>query len=80
MRILGRRVLIKVEEPQEQRGSVYIPKIAQRRPQSGVVIAKGDQVESVEVGDRVIYPKFNYETIEGHGILVWERDLVMVLE
>ena len=81
MRILGKRVLVKIQEPQEQRGGIFIPKIAQRRPQEGTVMAVGDEVDTVHVGDRIIFGKFSYQDVEPlGGALVWAKDIEAVLE
>ena len=81
VKLLGARVLVRIEAPQEQRGLIHIPKSAQRKPQEGVVLAVGSDVGDIAVGDRVIFGKFSYQEIpELEGALVWAKDVEAILE
>jgi chaperonin GroES len=73
---LGRRVLLKVPETTGKIGSIHIPESAQRKPQEGEVIAVGDQVRDVQVGDRVLFGRFSGQEYAPYGVVVWERDLI----
>ena len=58
---LGMRVVI---QPLEQEGKtasgLYIPETAKEKPQSGKIVAIGDDEEiKLKVGDRVLYPKYS---------------------
>jgi chaperonin GroES len=57
---LGDRVLVKVQEVKTQTASgIYIPDNAtQEKPTQAEVIAIGNDVEHVNVGDQVVYTKF----------------------
>lgn len=57
---LGDRVLLKVEEAETKTASgIIIPDNAsQEKPTTAEVVAIGNDVEHVAVGDKVIYTKF----------------------
>ena len=57
---LGDRVLVKVQELQTKTASgIYIPDNAsQEKPTQAEVIAIGNDVKDVKVGDNIVYTKF----------------------
>lgn len=71
--MLGDRVLIKVDAPEEKRGSLYIPDTGKDMPQAATVVAVGPGkftengffiTPVCEPGDRVLFPKYSGATIE----------------
>ena len=97
LRPVDERLLIKpVEETEERKiGSIIIPDTASKeRPQIGVVIAIGDDVEKstearkklseiVKVGDRVVYAKYGGTEIkidDEEHLLISRSDLLAVVE
>jgi chaperonin GroES len=67
LKVLGDRVLVKVDPEETTRGGIYLPDSAQEKPQRGSVVAVGEgrRLDSgkvvapdVEVGDRVIFSKY----------------------
>lgn len=67
LKVIGDRVLIKVDEEETTRGGIYLPDSAQEKPQRGTVMAvgEGQRLDSgklaepdVKVGDRVIFSKY----------------------
>ena len=45
------------------------------------MLAVGTEVDTVSVGDRVIFGKFSYQDVEAlEGALVWAKDIEAVLE
>jgi chaperonin GroES len=82
---LGSRVLVRIE-PEETvtKSGLFVPDTAKEKPQRGVVAAIGDDrdVIKVEVGDRVLFPKYTGAEIriEGDDYLIIEStDLLAVL-
>ena len=82
---LGSRVLVRIE-PEETvtKSGLFVPDTAKEKPQRGVVAAIGDDrdVIKVEVGDRVLFPKYTGAEIriEGDDFLIIEStDLLAVL-
>lgn len=82
---LGSRVLVRIE-PEETvtKSSLFVPDTAKEKPQRGVVAAIGDDREmiKVEVGNRVLFPKYTGAEIriEGDDFLIIEgTDLLAVL-
>ncbi len=69
---LGARVVIQpVEEENRTEGGLYIPDTAKEKPQTGIVVAIGDDTEdvkiSVKVGDKVLFPKYTGTEIKIGG-------------
>jgi chaperonin GroES len=82
---LGSRVLVRIE-PEETvtKSGLFVPDTAKEKPQRGVVAAIGDDREmiKVEVGNRVLFPKYTDAEIqiEGDDLLIIEStDLLAVL-
>lgn len=66
---LGARVLIK---PLEQEGrttaGIYVPETAKEKPQTGMVIAIGDDEDiKVQVNDKVLYAKYSGTEVKYNG-------------
>lgn len=56
---LGDRVLVKPDPKGDvKKGSLFIPEMAQSKPQEGTVVAVGAKVEHLKVGDRVLFGKY----------------------
>ncbi|MCS6948832.1 MAG: co-chaperone GroES [Armatimonadota bacterium] len=57
---LGSRVLVQpIEEESRTAGGIFLPDTAKEKPQLGLVVAVGDDEEiKVQVGDKVIFPKY----------------------
>jgi chaperonin GroES len=74
---LGSRVLVRIE-PEETvaKSGLFVPDTAKEKPQRGVVAAIGDDrdVIKVEVGDRVLFPKYTGAEIriDGDDFLIIE--------
>ena len=67
LKVLGDRVLVKVDPEETTRGGIYLPDSAQEKPQRGTVVAIGEgrRLDSgklvdpeLKVGDRVIFSKY----------------------
>ena len=67
LKVVGDRVLIRIDAEEETRHGIILPDSAKQKPQRGTVIAVGEgrRLDSgelapmpVEVGDRVIYAKY----------------------
>lgn len=86
IRPLGDRVLLKIEQEEEKtKGGLFIPETAQEKTQSGVVVAVGDDEETITVkeGEKVMYDKYAGTTLsvdgEDHLILRMD-DVIAVVE
>jgi len=56
---LGKRVLVKRKpEMTKTPGGIIIPDTYTEKPMEGVVIAIGDEIDKVDVDDRVLFAKF----------------------
>lgn len=84
---LGARVVIKpVEEDNRTDSGLYIPDTAKEKPQTGLVVAIGDNTEdvtiTVKVGDKVLFPKYTGTEIklgsEDHIIMDFEKVLAVL--
>ncbi len=69
LKVLGDRVLVKVDEEQESKteGGILLPDTARKKPQRGTVLGVGQGVTldngkvlplDVKVGDRVVFSKY----------------------
>ncbi len=82
---LGARVLVKVEEEASVTASgLVIPDTAKEKPQRGVVVAVGDDEETIKVaaGDRVLYPKYAGSELRLDGadhLILDSNDLLAVI-
>lgn len=81
MKPLGRRVLLKKPEISEKFGMIYIPEKSRTMGQLAEVLAIGDECTvPIKVGDQVFFPKHNFIEVVNEGLLVWERDLLGVVD
>jgi chaperonin GroES len=83
------RVIIKrMEESDQVRGGIIIPDSAKEKPQEGEVVAVGEgkyredgsrQALTVEVGDRVLFGKYNGSEInlDGEELLIMREEEIL---
>ncbi len=76
LRILGDRVMIKVDEAPEAEGGILLPETAQEQPQRGTVVAVGEGKRNddgeliapeLQVDDVVIFAKYGGNEITDDG-------------
>ncbi len=85
---LGSRVLIRPEEEEPRTSSgILLPETAKEKPQIGVVVAVGNIDEEdeikVEVGQKVLFPKYTGTEIKIDGVehLIMDvSDLLAIVE
>ncbi len=77
---LGDRVLLKVAPPSESKGLIVIPHRYRQQPQEGEVVAVGPEVHTVQVGQHVLFGRWSVLAVEGHGVLIRERDIMAGLD
>lgn len=84
IRPLGKRVVIKrVEAEEKTKSGIVLPGQAQEKPQFAEVIAVSDEVETVKVGDQVIFKKYSGSEIkmDGQEVIIMElEDLLGIIE
>lgn len=78
------KVLIQPEKAEEKTASgIYIPDTAkQDKPQFGEIIAIGEKVNTIKVGQKVVFPKYGpiELTLEGQEyLIVKEEDILATL-
>lgn len=81
---LGERVLIRpVEEENRTSSGLYIPDTAKEKPQTGIVIAIGDEEDEikVKVGQKVLFPKYTGTEIKLDGVehLIMDADDILAI-
>lgn len=82
---LGSRVLVRPDDEAESRTSsgLYIPETAKEKPQTGEVIAIGDEDEEIKVkiGQKILYPKYTGTEIKLDGVdhLIMEADDILAI-
>ena len=84
---LGARVLVRPDTEAESHttGGLYIPETAKEKPQTGIVIALGDDEDDikVKVGQKVLFPKFSGSEIRLDGInhlIIAADDLLAIIK
>ena len=84
---LGARVVIQpLEEENRTDSGLYIPDTAKEKPQTGVVVAIGENTEDVTItvkaGDKVLFPKYTGTEIkfgsEDYIIMDFEKVLAVL--
>lgn len=82
---LGSRVLVRIE-PEETvtKSGLFVPDTAKEKPQRGIVAAIGDDRDmiKVEVGSRVLFPKYTGAEIRVEGddyLIIDSADLLAIL-
>lgn len=56
---IGYRIIVKPKEVPEKVGSIFVPNNTKElEPTEGTVVAIGDEVEKVKVGDMIYYGKY----------------------
>lgn len=82
---LGSRVLLKPADESESRTSsgLYIPETAKEKPQTGFIIAIGDEEDDikVKVGQKVLFPKYTGTEIklDGEDHLIMDADDILAI-
>jgi len=76
LRILGDKVMIKVDEAPETEGGILLPETAQQQPQRGTIVAVGEGrrtedgkliAPDLQVDDVVIFAKYGGTEISDEG-------------
>jgi len=76
LRVLGNRVMVKVDEAETTRGGIVLPDSAQQKSQKATVVAVGEGRRSKEgklipidlqVGDRIVFAKYGGTEIRHDG-------------
>jgi chaperonin GroES len=82
---LGSRVLVRPDNEAESRTSsgLYIPETAKEKPQTGEIIAIGEDEEEikVKVGQKVLYPKYTGTEIKLDGVdhIIMDADDILAI-
>ncbi|WP_345984957.1 co-chaperone GroES [Sulfurimonas sp. HSL-1656] len=74
---LGNRVLVeRVEDAQTTASGIIIPDNAKEKPSQGKIVAIGGDVESIAVGDTVVFGKYsgNELSLDGKEYLIMDAD------
>lgn len=82
LRPLGDRVLLRAVDMSEET-TIIVPEMARERPAVGEVVAVGEAVRAVAVGDHVFYGQFSGTPVAVTGeplLLLREDDLLAVVE
>lgn len=87
LKILGDRVMVKVDEAQTTEGGIHLPESAQEKPQRGTIVAVGEgrrledgtlQPSDLQEGDRIIFARYGGTEIEDDGeeYLIMDTDQI----
>lgn len=86
LKVLGARVMIKVDEAQSTEGGILLPETAREKPQWGTVVSVGEfRLEDgstrpldVKEGDRVVFAKYGGREISegGEDYMIFEVDQI----
>lgn len=76
---LFNRVVIRPDTPVTEVGGVILPDGAQEQPSQGEIVAIGAEVETLRIGDRVLFAKYIGAEVEVNGeilLVVPEREVL----
>lgn len=87
LKLLGYRVMVKVDEAKKTEGGILLPESAQEKPQKGCVVAVGEGkrldngtlvAPDVVVGDHVVFAKYGGTEIkdEGQDLVILDADSI----
>ncbi len=86
LKVIDERLLVEVEEQEEQKtsGGIYIPDTAKEKPQRGTVAAVGtdeDLQKVIKVGDKIVFGKYTGDELEydGKKYLVIQRSDILAI-
>ena len=69
---IGKRVLVKrQEEMKVTKGGIIIPDTVTEKPMEGTVMATGDEIDKLKVGQRVLFRKFGGVEISKMGDIMF---------
>lgn len=81
---LGKRVLVeRLEEATTTASGIIIPDNAKEKPSSGTVVAVSDKVNTVEVGDKVVFGKYSGSELTLNGktyLVIATSDLLGIIK
>lgn len=88
LRPIEDRVVVKIQAAQEEKtiGGIIIPDTAKEKPQMAEVIAVGtdeDLIETIKVGDVVLYGKYSGTEVEIDGeklLILSKSDILAIVE
>ncbi len=88
LRVIDDKILVKVEDVEEQKspGGIIIPDTAKEKPQRGTVIAVGTDEELqklIKEGDKVIFGKYTGDELEIDGekhLVIQRSDVLAIIE
>ncbi|NLK49657.1 MAG: co-chaperone GroES [Candidatus Cloacimonetes bacterium] len=88
LRPIEDRVVVKIQATQEEKtiGGIIIPDTAKEKPQMAEVIAVGtdeDLIETIKVGDVVLYGKYSGTEVEVEGeklLILSKSDILAIVE
>lgn len=86
LKVLGDRVMVKVDEAQTTEGGIFLPETAREKPQWATVVEVGQKTLKdgtkvdldVKVGDRVVFAKYGGREVtdEGQEYLILDSDQI----
>ena len=82
---LGKRILVRREDPIKMKGSLYLPDAAKEKQREGIVIALGSVRTSspLDIGDRVLFNPYAGAEVKGYDedlLLLLEDDVLCIIE
>lgn len=84
LRPLGERVVVEKKDVPQRVGLIILPSTSKEfEPTEGVVIAIGDGVEKVKVGDVVFFGRYSGFTFDRNGkkyVMCNEEDILAIVE
>ena len=79
---LHNRVVIKVDEIKDRTDSgILVSSDTQKKPTKGLVLAVGERVETIKLGDYITYPEFSGDNlmIDGELYLIMRESEVLAV-
>lgn len=86
LKVLGDRIMVKIDEAQTTTGGIFLPETAREKPQWATVVGVGQKTLKdgtkvdldVKVGDRVVFAKYGGREVTDEGVeyLILDSDQI----
>jgi len=56
-RVLNQHLIVQIN-PFKYSGMIIVPETAKRKPTTGIVVGKADDISDIEIGDKILFSQF----------------------
>lgn len=81
---VGKRIVVRPEQKEDTtKSGIIVASTTKERPERGTVVAIGEALEGVKVGDTVVFSKYGYDEVKVNGddyYVIKHDDVVAVIK